>query len=229
MSDEGIAPIESPRDLDESSFTPILRAVMHAVPGALAVVFVDREGECIDYCSVLPPFDAKVIAAHMLIVTSEVREAAGARAGEPWAMHVHASERDIVVRRITDDYLLVVVTRPIGVSSLVTETMEVAVRQLRRESGEAAPRWEPPPDERVRVEVRVSPTGWAYAPSAFCHLGERTIVTDVLGRWVEHEQRALPEDPPIELVCFMVRTEHGQELTLVHRIDEDTWEKRDRA
>lgn len=225
MSDGGAAPLESPRDLDESSFTPILRAVLYAVPGALAVVFVDREGECIDYCSSLPPFDAKVIAAHMLIVTSEVRERSS-RAGEPWYLHVHGSERDIVVRRITDDYLLVVVTRPIGVSSLLTETMELAVRQLRSECGEPPPAWEPAPDTRVRVELRVSNTGWAYAPSAFWDLGDRTAVTDVLGRWVEEEKGLRPGDLPIELVCFMVRTEHGQELTLVHRVDEDTWERR---
>lgn len=225
MSEGGAGPVESPRDLDESSFTPILRAVLYAVPGVLAVVFVDREGECVDYCSSLPPFDAKVIAAHMLIVTSELRERS-ARAGEPWYLHVHGSERDIVVRRISDDYLLVVVTRPSGVSSLLTETMELAVRELRIESGEVTPLWEPAPDSRVRVELRVSTTGWAYAPSAFWHLGDRTRVSDVLGRWIEQEQALRPGDPPIEIVCFMVRTEHGQELTLVHRVDEDSWERR---
>ncbi|UJR79499.1 roadblock/LC7 domain-containing protein [Sandaracinus amylolyticus] len=218
MSLPSSVPVESRRDLDESSFTPILRSVLHCVPGVLAVVFVDSEGECIDYCSSLPPFDAKVIAAHMLVVTSEVRETTKRRAGEPWAIHVQGSERDIVVRRVTDEYLLVVVTLAMGIPSLLTETIELAVRKLRVESGEVTPRWEPAIDARVRVEVRVA-KGWPYAPSAFWMGAERTKVGDVLGRWIE-------EDDGARVVCFMVRSESGQELTLVHHVEEDRWERR---
>ena len=37
------------------------------MPAGLAVAFVDLEGECVDYCSAVDPFDAKVAAAQLLV------------------------------------------------------------------------------------------------------------------------------------------------------------------
>jgi len=214
---------ESPRDMEESAFTPILRGLMRTVPGITAVVFVDGQGECIDYCSALPPFDAKVIAAHMLVVTMSARETSVARAGEPWFVHVHGSERDVLVRRLGDDYALVVVSGSNTLTPLLQESVERAVRELRVEGGMRAPAWEPP-TERVRVEVRHSTTGWAYAPKAYWHRGDRVLVT-VVGRWIESDA-SVADDPARDAVCFMVRTEAGQDLTLVHRVTDDVWEVR---
>lgn len=219
-----LAAIEQPRDMEETAFTPILRGLVRAVPGTLAAVFVDREGECIDYCSALPPFDAKVTAAHLIIIACEVRDRSE-RGGEPWWIHVHGSERDLVLRRIHEDYALVVATRAIGVSSLLIESIEHAVRELRFESGIGPPLWEPTAD-RVRVEVRLSTVGWAYAPKAFWQRGERTPIDAVLGRWLEDEPGVTPSDPPRQAVCFLVRAQNGEELTLVHWSEEDAWERR---
>lgn len=223
--DQADAPVESPRDMAESAFTATLRALLHSVPGMLAVIFVDREGECIDYCATISPYDAKVIAAHMIIIVGEARERGLERGGEPWWIHVHGTERDLVVRRFGDDYALVVATRPSGISSMLSENIELAVRELRYESGIEPPIWEPTPD-RVRVEVRLSTTGWAYAPKAYWHRGDRTMITDVLGRWVESEPGIRPSDPERQAICFMVRSSSGEELTLVHWVEEDVWERR---
>lgn len=214
---------ESPRDMEESAFTPILRTLLRSVPEIDAVVFVDGEGECIDYCSTLAPFDAKVIAAQMLVVTMGVRETSMARAGEPWFVHVHGSERDVLVRRLGDDYAIVVVSGSTGLSSLLEESVERAVRELRIEGGMRAPGWEPRSD-RIRVEIRLSTTGWAYAPKAYWHRGDRVLVT-VVGRWVEQDP-PIDGEPPRDAVCFMVRTDKGQDLTLVHLVTEDRWELR---
>jgi predicted regulator of Ras-like GTPase activity (Roadblock/LC7/MglB family) len=225
MSDPGEALIEAPRDMEESGFTPILRALMHSVPGLLAVVFVDADGECVDYCSALPPFDAKVIAAHMLVVAADVRRRTRAQSGEPWSVHVHGSARDVLVRRISDDYALVVVARSTGRTSLLHESVELAVRELRIEGGVKAPPWEPSP-ERIHVEVRRSIAGWSYAPRAYWYHGDRIAITDVLGRWTEVAPASGGGDPPRRLVCFLVRTETGRELTLIHDAERDAWNRR---
>lgn len=213
---------ESLRDMEESAFTPILRALLGSTPGIQAVVFVDGQGECIDYCSMLPPFDAKVIAATMQVALTNVRATGLVHAGEPWFLHVHGEERDMLVRRVGDEYAIVVVTRSTGLSSLLEASVERAVRELRVEGAMSAPRWEPRTD-RIRVEIRLSTTGWAYAPKAYWIKGNRVPIADVIGRWVETEAST---DGSKDAICFLVRTEKGQELTLVHLVSEDSWELR---
>lgn len=213
---------EWPRDLAESAFTSALRSLLNAVPGVLAVVFVDSEGECVDYCSTLPPFEAKVAGAHMSVVVAELRVDGGSAQGEPAFLHIHASERDLVARRIDDGYTLVLVTGASGLTSMLRDAIEITVDRLRAEAGLMSPVWEPgllP----IRVEARLSTVGWAYAPRRFWRQGQLVNIDDVLGRWVEEADHA---DDATE-VCFLVRTADGQETTLVHRPDEDVWSERE--
>jgi predicted regulator of Ras-like GTPase activity (Roadblock/LC7/MglB family) len=216
-------PVEYSRDVEESDFTPILRGLLRAAPSVLAAIFVDREGECIDYCSSLSPYDAKVIAAHMIVLLGESRERPKAVGGEPWWMHVLGSERDLIARRVDDEYVLVVATGSNGISSSLCEAIEHTVTKLRSEVGLAKPSWEPT-SPRMRVDVRTSTSEWAYAPETFWYRGDRTAVADVLGRWIENPPH--PNGANHEVVCFLVRSENGEELTLVHRPEKDEWERR---
>lgn len=209
---------EYARDQAESGFTDILRRLLYRATGLLAVAFVDGEGECVDYCSALDPHEAKVAGAQLLVTMTELGARMGKLdAGEAFMLTMHGSKRDIVVRRVSSDYLLVVVTRPRALTRRLTGGIEHAVIELRREAGIASPSWEPVLDS-VRVEVR-SAVGWPYAPAAFFgEAGERIAVADVLGRWMEGsgvESR----------VCFRIRTDGGEELTLVHDRAFDRWER----
>jgi hypothetical protein len=78
------------------------------------------------------------------------------------------------------------------------------------------PTWDPAP-RSLEVIVRGA-VGWPYAPAAFSQEGVRVFISDVLGRWTE--DGGAQGD---ELVCFRVRTEEGQELTLVHDPAGDGW------
>jgi hypothetical protein len=66
-----------------------------------------------------------------------------------------------------------------------------------------------------------SAIGWEYAPAAFSEGGIRVAVSDVLGRWTEPS--GVQGD---DIVCFRVRTQDGQELTLVHDPGGDGWQVR---
>lgn len=203
-------PPEAERDQLESAFTPILRRIANAAPTALAAAFVDAEGECIDYVSSIDPFEAKVSAAHALVLMDALR-AARKKLGlqEPIALSITGSDRELWARRVSDEYLLVVVLQPGADHLQVRAFLSVAGREFRDEVGAATPTWEPS-TAGLEVSVRAA-VGWPYAPSAFSQEGVRVVVSDVLGRWIE------PGDAPgTELVCFRVRTEEGQELTLVH-------------
>lgn len=209
---------ESARDQDESAFTPILRRLLYRTTGVLAVGFVDRDGETIDYCSALPPFDAKVTGAHMLIIFSDLAERMRTLdAGESWLLHVQGDDRELVARRVHEEYLLVVVLKPRAMTRRMLGGIEQTITELRREAGISTPEWEPVHDS-VRVEVREA-VGWPYAPAAFvAEAGERVEIDDVLGRWIDGTGR-------YGRVCFRVRTVAGQELTLVHDRALDRWER----
>ena len=213
---------EAPRDQGESAFTPILRRLLYRTTGVLAVAFVDQEGECVDYCSALDPFDAKIAGAQMLVTMTELAERmAGLQAGQSWEAHVHADERDLVARRVSDEYLLVVVLKPRAFTRRLLGGIEHAVTELRQEAAIPRPDWEPVRDS-VRVETRDA-VGWPYAPAAYFDAGRRIGVDDVLGRWMEGTGRT-------SRVYFRVRTDEGEEVTLVHDRGLDRWQRsRERA
>jgi predicted regulator of Ras-like GTPase activity (Roadblock/LC7/MglB family) len=209
---------EHRRDIDESAFTGVLRSLMRGVPEALLAVFVDEEGECIDYCSSLPPFDTKIAGAQLHVMVHEIGPiVARLRGGNVWFVHVQGSERELMVRRVSDEYLLVLVTRPIRVEGPLRAALDATVAALRAEGEIARPRWEPHRQPLV-VETREA-RGWGYAPEIMYDRGVRTEILAVLG-WFGEGEGAQRRD------VFLVRTEHGEELTLAHRLDDGVWDRR---
>src|SRR5690606_15449959 len=88
---------ESPRDQAESAFTPILRRLLHRTTGVLAVCFVDDEGETVDYCAALAPYDVKVTGAHIRVIMGELGDRLKrAGAGESWLLHVGSEGRELL-------------------------------------------------------------------------------------------------------------------------------------
>ncbi len=213
---------EAPRDQVESEFTAILRRLRENVPRVLAGVFVDVEGECIDYASALPPYDAKVYAAHMIMMMDALRVRSGKVGfGEPTVLEVSADDRDVWVNRVGDGYVLVVVLEAgfdrVDLSNALTQ----ACGEFRAAVGLAAPSWEET-GKRLSVYLRSAAAGWNYAPEGYSDGRVRVVISDVLGRWTE------PGGVRGEqLVCFRVRTDDGHELTLVHDPDIDGWITRD--
>lgn len=212
-------PPEAPRDQAASDFTPILRRLLYASPGVLAVVFVDWEGECVDYCSALPPFDAKVAGAHMQIVMSDIASRAARVGGITRMLHLVGDDRELVVRRVSEEYVLTVVVSEGGVVRRVLEAIDRAVLEIRDEAGLSTPPWDPV-DPGLHVELR-SAVGWPYAPATFSERGKTVVVQHVIGRWVEGAASTGGD-----LVCFRVRTDSGEELTLAHDPVSDRWIRR---
>jgi hypothetical protein len=212
-------PPEAERDLLETAFTPILRRVWDALPFALAAVFVDLEGECIDYVSSLDPFEAKVGGAHAQMLVDSLR-ASRAKLGlsEPIALTICGAARELWARRVSEECLLVVIALPGGEPTQIQGLLSRASREFRTEVGLPPPAWEPSANV-LEVLVRDA-VGWKYAPAAFSEQGVRVYISDVLGRWTEAVGNG------DEIVCFRVRTEEGQELTLVHDPRLDGWRLR---
>src|SRR4051812_47285147 len=134
---------EAARDQGESAFTPILRRCFQDVPRLLAAVFVDAEGECIDYVSAIDPFEAKVAAAHMHNAMSLFRWARASRSlGESYALEIAAAQREVYVRCVGDGYMLIAIGLP-GADRVEREdALLAAMQEFRAEVGLATPSWE---------------------------------------------------------------------------------------
>jgi hypothetical protein len=208
---------EFARDQAENAFTAILRRLFCAVPALIAAVFVDTEGECIDYVAAIEPFEAKVSAAHMHMLMVLMRNSDPLRdtAGDTHAFELVAGDREAWARHVGEDYVLVVVLAHGFDRAELRDAMARAGREFRAEVGIGSPAWEG--QERLSVRLRASP-GWTYAPDGFSVGGERFTISAVLGRWVE---QAKSGDSPV--VCFRVRTHTGQELTLALDERADAW------
>jgi hypothetical protein len=209
--------LEVKRDTETTEFTTILRRFWAAIPRAIVAAFVDQEGECIDHVSSLDPYEAKVHAAQIMSVLGKMlflRDKP--RFGEPHTLEIIASRKELWARRIDDEYTMVVVANPGTERTLMKRALVRTVHAFRDEANIARPAWEPAGDI-TRVETR-SATAWQYAPVSFTEDGVRVVISDVIGRWEEKDEIGSREK-----VCFRIRTEFGEELTLVHDPKHDEW------
>ena len=182
-------PPEAKRDLLETSFTPILRRIWSAMPSVLAAVFVDLEGECIDYVSSLDPFEAKVSAAHALVLVDAIR----------------AARSKLGMRRADCAVDYGVRTRALGAAGqrrVRARAGALARRRITRKCGPCcrarvgnfARRWVP--TRRVGAGQRRARGDRARRGrlgrtrrAAYTERGTRVVIADVLGRWIEALER----------------------------------------
>lgn len=222
-SNSGMLPIETEaeRDFDQSAFTPILRRILRLTPAVLGAAFVDFDGECIDYCSAVDPFETKVAGAHMQMVYADLAPRfVGLGWGAPDLLHLAADRRELLVARVSSEYTLVVVVTAGAVIRAVLDGLDRAVRDLRVEAGLPPVYARGQDPTALEVAVRKA-KGWPYAPSSYVQQGARTEIAAVLGRWLEGG-----DVTGGDLVCFRVRTKKGEELTLAHDAEANRWSVR---
>lgn len=207
------------RDRPESPFGKLLSRFLHVHAAALCAVFVDHDGECIDYATRVDPFEAQVGAAQLMLLSSQLSPClrrTGAGGLILWVLETE--KRDFVVRRVTDEHAVVVALVAGGVSARVLRAMAALAEVLRREGGLAVAAWDPW-GEPFEVTVRTSP-GFGYAPAMLSAADGAPREVEVLGRW--HEGGSISSQ---EVVCFRVRC-GPDEFTLVHDPALDRWVRR---
>jgi hypothetical protein len=185
----------------------------------LGAVFLDQDGECIDYASVREPYEIMVFGATLLLPTQAILRSAGRLGlGAPVLWLLEAGTLDAVVRRVSDEHLVALWLERDQLSAGVLRALTPLAEVLRRESGLATPTWDPA-GEPIEVEVREA-VGWGYAPARVRRKGQASLDLEVIGRW--NEPGSLSAQPA---VCFRVR-DAEQELTLVHEPSVSRWYRR---
>jgi hypothetical protein len=127
-----------PRDQAMSTFTRVLERLVAVTPGALGAALVDFEGETVDYAGRLEPFDLKITAAHWLIVLSETAETSPT--GPIQRLTVRARTRAYYIRRLEENYAVVLVLHPRAAFAVSERAMQQAIAGLSAEAGWALPR-----------------------------------------------------------------------------------------
>jgi hypothetical protein len=207
------------RDRPATPFSEILSAFLRAHPSVVGAVFVDNEGECIDYATIRDPYEALIFGASLVPASSQLlQSAARLGSGAPILWLLEAERFDAVVRRVSDEHLAVLWLEADSISAKVLQALAPLAEMLRREAGFAAPAWDPE-REPLRVETRPA-AGWGYAPWTVRFPDQPARELEVLGRWSEHGSISA-----LESVCFLVRC-GGEELTLVHERALNRWYRR---
>jgi hypothetical protein len=153
--------IAPPRDQANSPFTTVLERLVAVTPGAQGAALVDFEGETVDYAGRLDPFELKITAAHWLIVLSETAEAA--QLGPIQRLTVRARGRAYYVRRLEENYAVVLILHPRAAFAVSERAMQEAIAGLSAEAG-----W-PLPHDAARwfwVEVEAEHQGRAVRPKS---------------------------------------------------------------
>ncbi|NLY94898.1 MAG: hypothetical protein GXY23_12835 [Myxococcales bacterium] len=210
---------ESERDQVESNFTRLLREFMSTDPRYLASIFVDREGECVDYCAVIDPYDAKVAGAHLQVVLGEIRPAIKRlMLGEVEHFVAYGGARDLALRRVDDEYSVVLVAAMGGVDDDTIAALSGLAHELRMEAALAPAAFESYYGP-LEVEVRDS-VGFNFAPASFRVGGTYVEIDAVLGRFREGGGIAGGT-----LECFHVRDARGDEYLLAYDDANRRWHK----
>ena len=207
------------RDRPDSAFSFILNRFVQVHSEVLAAVVVDGDGECVDYASVIDPYEAKVFGAALLGTTAEITAATRRMgAGSPIQWVVEASKYDLLVRRLSDDLALVVVLSSRGLNGHVLAAMNTLAGALRYEAGLDAATWDPS-SVPFRVQTRLGPDG-EELPASVYDGGVAQAVQAVLARWTERGVIS-----SADRTCFRVRVAKG-ELTLVFEPVLKQWHRR---
>jgi hypothetical protein len=187
-----------PRDQATSTFTLILQRLLAATPGARAVALVDFEGETVDYAGRGDPYELKVAAAHWLIVLSEL--AGAPRVGEVRRITVRARGQGYYVRRLEENYAVVLILHPRAAFTVSERAVQEAIAELSVEAG-----WPVPRDGARWFHVEVAADRRARRPERL-KVGGSWQPVDVMGALVGLAPRERG---------FRVRLPSGHEMTLV--------------
>lgn len=199
-----------PRGMFETGFTPILESLVRSVDEALCAVFIDGEGETIDFATRIDPFDARVLGAELALPLARTAGLADLTAlGTVLELRVLAAGRCIVARHVTDRCFLILATGSPTLRAKVAEQCAMAAQALCVEAGEPLPA----ALSILRAVELVEREGDAF-PTAFSDGGVRRRVQAVLGVERRDDQS-----------LFLVRTDEGEEVLVEHDRRRQRWRR----
>lgn len=103
--------------------------------GAIAAIFLDEIGECVDLaCADYTPYDMKILGAYIGIYLRQAGDIVrGLNAGNLSLLHIEREGLHLYAALLPDDYSLVLVQRRPGLSAQARRSLDAAREELTRE------------------------------------------------------------------------------------------------
>jgi len=115
----------------KTGFYPILETLIREVQGARAAIFSDGEGESIEFCGDMDPYDIKVIGAYAAIILDQL---SGRPDRAPELLVISCRRLTLCLRRV-ETYTLTLVLRRRTFAAGMDDAIERAVRKFIMEAG----------------------------------------------------------------------------------------------
>ena len=108
-----------------TTFTPILKAVVERVAGAVGAIFAAYDGEAVDLVAVEDKYEMAILGAQYGVILSHVQSAIKLfHFGEAFEVIVSHAHMDLLVRTVSEGYYVVLAVR--GRAHLATAMRETA-------------------------------------------------------------------------------------------------------
>lgn len=115
-------------------FGEILKRVVAAVPGARGAIFADWEGEAVDnFSAQIDDTGLRLMGAHWGVIYSLARTAWTSELGQIKQLLLEFDTQRVVVRRVTEEYFVVMTLGLEGNLAYATRALDRAEDQLREE------------------------------------------------------------------------------------------------
>ena len=119
---------------DATPFRPILRDLVRGVPDAIGAVFVDAQGEAIDFYAHLEEADLRLVGAHLgRVWTSLARAMEHSDAGSARELILVGDRAKMLVRAIDREYYVVMTIKPRSPTAQAARALATAADRLRLE------------------------------------------------------------------------------------------------
>lgn len=99
--------------MEATSFSPILKELIDALPLSIGAVFVDWEGEAVDVCSRIEDTQLQIYGAQWGIIFYQAKRTFEKHGmGDVSEMVMSFEHQHVILRRITEHYLLLLSLKP---------------------------------------------------------------------------------------------------------------------
>lgn len=90
------------------SFKTILTDLVQSVPGATGAIIADWEGETVDHVALIDDYELKIMAAHLVIILTRMKDIQGRISADPVrGVVITLAEQLVILGPVGDDYSLV--------------------------------------------------------------------------------------------------------------------------
>jgi predicted regulator of Ras-like GTPase activity (Roadblock/LC7/MglB family) len=120
--------------MSDTVFNQILAEVVRTIPGARGAIFLDWEGESVDDFSNFGNTNLRLLGAHWGIVFFQASAILKRHHfSPPSAISIRFTEQQVIIRRVTDEYLVLLALDPEANSGQALHLLKQAEEQLREQ------------------------------------------------------------------------------------------------